>query len=252
MTRLYGWKRDLPDKRDRYHIPRWDVSTPLPDELDLRTVDMPNVWDQGSLGACTAFAGGAAASYELHNGGIFVPSFLQVYYCEREREGTVMLDAGAYIRDVAKVLAQNGAAPADSWPYRPERFAQKPPKAALRKALDVRVSNYARVPQGLTAFRRTLAGGDTIVFGFSVYESFESESIAETGMATMPKPHEQLLGGHAVLMVGYSQQLQAVLCRNSWGSAWGYEGYFWLPYEYVLDPDLAADFWTLKAFTLPT
>jgi len=85
------------------------------------------------------------------------------------------------------------------------------------------------------------------VFGFAVYESLESQTVAETGNAPMPKPTEQALGGHAVLAVGYDDGKKRFIVRNSWGAEWGAAGYFTLPYPYLLDANLADDFWTIKS-----
>jgi C1A family cysteine protease len=249
VTRVYGWKPDLPDKRDHYlQLDHVDAGA-LPTVFSLRD-KMPPVWDQGSLGACTAFALGGAVAYERYlQNHAFKPSFLQLYYNERAVEGTVSIDAGAYIRDGAKVAAQCGVAPDSLWPYVESKFAQKPPKSVQLAALDTRVTSYARVQRNITGIRRVLSNGNTIVFGISVYQSFESDKVARTGMVPMPSLYDDLLGGHAVLMVGYDHDRQLIECRNSWSDGWGDEGYFWLPYEYVLDADLSDDFWTLKTVT---
>lgn len=246
MTRAYGWRPDLPDKRDRYHAPRDVMPSTLPRKVDLSPV-MPPCWDQLDLGSCTAFAIGGALAYEhALREEHFTPSFLQLYYAERELEGAVQIDGGAYIRDGAKVAAQQGMAPSSLWPYQPSRFAVKPSKQARKAALDHRVTSYARVRQRSGDLRSTLAGGDTIVFGVTVYESFEAP---RNGIIPMPRPHEELLGGHAILLVGYDDDSQLFKFRNSWGTSWGEHGYAYLPYEYVLDEDLAADFWVLKEVT---
>jgi C1A family cysteine protease len=51
--------------------------------------------------------------------------------------------------------------------------------------------------------------------------------------------------GHAVLMVGYDDATQRVIVRNSWGASWGQGGYFTMPYQYVVDRNLASDLWTI-------
>jgi C1A family cysteine protease len=254
VTRVYGWKPDLPDKRDQYVQLAGAPGEAFPAVHSFRKL-MPPVWNQMALGACTAFSSLGAFVYERQlqlpdtTEPWFWPSFLQVYYSTRAVENSVAIDAGAYIRDTCKVLAQCGVAPAQLWPYVESKFAQKPPKRALLAALDNRVTSYMRVQRNITGIRRVLLGGNAIVFGISVYSSFESDKVARTGMVPMPSDDEELLGGHAVLMVGYDHDRKLIECRNSWGADWGDEGYFWLPYEYVTDPDLSDDFWTLKTVT---
>jgi C1A family cysteine protease len=91
-----------------------------------------------------------------------------------------------------------------------------------------------------------LASGYPFVFGFSVYDSFESSEVAKTGVVPMPKPKERQLGGHAVLAVGYDDGTSRFIVRNSWGDKWGNAGYFTMPYDYLTDANLSDDFWTIK------
>jgi C1A family cysteine protease len=91
-----------------------------------------------------------------------------------------------------------------------------------------------------------LASGYPFVFGFTVYASFESASVAQTGQIPMPQPGESILGGHAVLAVGYKDDEQKWICRNSWSEKWGDQGYFYLDYQYLLNKGLSSDFWTIR------
>ena len=91
-----------------------------------------------------------------------------------------------------------------------------------------------------------LASGFPIIIGISVYESFESAAVAQTGIVPMPSTSEKCLGGHALLCVGYDQTKKTFLIRNSWGTDWGMAGYCEIPYDYILNPDLADDFWVLQ------
>jgi C1A family cysteine protease len=90
-----------------------------------------------------------------------------------------------------------------------------------------------------------LASGYPVVFGFSVYESFETQEVARSGVVPLPKKGEKQLGGHAVLAVGYDDTAQSFIVRNSWGPSWGQDGYFTMPYAYVTSGQLASDFWAL-------
>lgn len=264
-SRKYGWRPDLPDHRDLKYTP----STPehavvaLPPSVDLRAI-CPPVYDQGRIGSCTANAIGGAIECERAKQKLKAlrPSRLFIYYNERVIEKTVMYDAGAMIRDGIKSVAAQGVCSETDWPYNDtpanaytDRWpptakpAVKPPLICYQKASITRVSKYLRVNQDLVSLKSCLAEGYPFVFGFSVYESFESDAVAQTGIAPLPDPAEQNLGGHAVLCVGYDDATSRFLVRNSWGTAWGQQGYFTMPYAYLTDPNLSDDFWTVRLMT---
>ena len=105
---------------------------------------------------------------------------------------------------------------------------------------------YNRLTQDLHDFKSCLQEGFPFVFGFVVYPSFETQEVAESGKMIMPDKSESPLGGHAVLAVGYNDEEKVFIIRNSWGIEWGDKGYFYMPYDYILDDDLCSDFWTVK------
>jgi C1A family cysteine protease len=243
----YGWVPDLPDRRDHLYVTSWRTS--LPAAVDLRR-NCPPVYDQGQLGSCTANAIAAAFEYDLQAANLpdFMPSRLFIYYGERLIEGTVREDAGAMIRDGIKVVAKTGVCPESEWPYDVSQFAERPPARCFTDARRFAALSYARIDNDRAvrslSVRARLAAGHPVVFGFAVHESFESDEVAHTGVMPMPEPGEALLGGHAVLAVGYDDTAQHLIVRNSWGASWGQAGYFTMPYAYAFSAS-ASDFWVI-------
>lgn len=245
--RRYGWIPDLPDRRDRVYAAPLAALGPLPARVDLRR-SCPPVYNQGLLGSCTANAIAGALEFDQmkqSQSDVFVPSRLFIYYNERVMEGTVDEDAGAMIRDGIKSVARAGAPHETLWPYVVAQFRKKPSAAAYTDAECHQAVLYQRVVPTHDQLRGCLADGYPFVFGFSVYESFDSQTVATTGRVPMPKPAERLLGGHAVLAVGYEEEARRFIVRNSWGERWGMKGYFTMPYEFLLDPNLCDDFWRI-------
>lgn len=260
MRKLNGWKPDMPDGRD--YVRRFSLvaRAALPKFVNLRPLFKPvPVSDQGDLGSCTAQAWCDTLEYlrvaakQPHED----YSRLFVYYAEREIEGTVGYDEGAQIRTGAKVLAKIGAPTEALWPYDIAKFAQKPPDAAYTDAPRHKLLKYQRL-MNLVSIKCMLAKRIPVVFGFAVYESFMD---ARSGVIPFPVlkgvKREQLLGGHAVVAVGYNdnrpyggsiQGRGVVICRNSWGPQWGAEGYFFLPYPFF-QRGLTADHWTAESGT---
>lgn len=240
MKHIYTkWQRDPVDTRDHLFAA---APMALPDVIDL-SPQCSAVEDQGQLGSCTgnAIVGalecmGSKPTVDL--------SRLFVYYNERVTEGTVNEDAGAIIRDGIKSIAALGVCPEKAWPYNVLKFTKKPTATAYKKALPRKITSYQRL-QTLADMRHCLASGKPFVFGFSVFESFESDAVAATGLMPMPSKLDKNLGGHAVCAVGYDQTKQLVKVRNSWGTGWGDKGYFYMPFAYITNSNLADDFWSV-------
>jgi len=244
----YGWLPDLPDHRDlTYAAPRLLLAK-LPNKIDLQK-SCPKVYDQGQLGSCTANAIGAAFEFELMKQkavSIFTPSRLFIYYNERVIEHSVSSDSGGMIRDGIKSISKQGVCPETMWPYNIEKFSTKPTTTCYTDAIKHKTLSYRRIDRKLGQMQSCLAEGYPFVFGFTVYDSFESAAIAKSGKLDMPKPAETQCGGHAVLAVGYDNNSKRFIIRNSWGDDWGLKGYFTMPYDYLLNENLADDFWSVR------
>lgn len=245
--RVYGWKKDKECDRDVFHDFVLHQSSDSIKKVDLRD-KCPKIYNQGKLGSCTANAIAAAYEFdEMFEGeeNIFCPSRLFIYYNERKMEGTINEDNGAEIRDGIKTINTVGVCPEALWPYDITKFAEEPSTECYDEAVHHKCVEYKRVYQSLEQIKQCLIEGFPIIFGIAVYESFESEEVDKTGMVPMPKENEKLIGGHAILCVGFDEDRGVVYFRNSWGEEWGENGYGFLPIDYILNPELASDFWTL-------
>jgi C1A family cysteine protease len=246
----YGWKRDLPDKRDHSFENNYLLSIQKPiNQVDLRN-GFPKIYNQGKLGSCTANALASAIQFdELKqnlNDKNEVPSRLFIYYNERDMEDNVNNDSGASLRDGIKCINKIGYCNETLWPYDIEKFTEKPTQDCYDYARKHKTLSYKKVQQDETHIKSVLNMGFPIVFGISVYESFESEEVAKTGLVSLPNKEERMLGGHAIILVGYDEEKRLFTFRNSWGEDWGDKGYGYLPVEYVCDKDLASDFWVVS------
>lgn len=241
MKRKYTLKRQLPDERD-FTLSIANVK--LPTSIDLRPL-CPPVFDQGQLGSCSANAGVAAKMMLSKSNAMLSRLFL--YYEERHIEGTINEDSGAQMRDIGKALQKYGVCNESSMPYVISSFTKAPTKSQLKAALKNKITSYHSV-SGLNGVKTYLATfNQPVLIGMDVYDSFESDTVAKTGIVPMPDTtKEQLLGGHAVTAVGYDDSKNVLIVRNSWGAKWGDAGYFYLPYDY-LNKGYAYDFWVLVA-----
>jgi C1A family cysteine protease len=244
LNKGYGWKPGLPTHRFPMFSATVEAAA-LPSLVDLRP-RCPAVYDQGQLGSCTANSWAAAIEFLILNQGLadFTPSRLFIYYNERALENDVSQDTGASISDGAHVVSTQGSPRENLWPYDIKEFAEKPPQHVYQDALKHLVYGVQQVRQDLTSMKQMLANGLPIIVGFTVYESFESQQVANTGIVPMPGYHELPIAGHAALVVGYDDSQRRFIVRHSWGTSWGLQGYFLMPYAYLTNPCFAAEFWS--------
>jgi C1A family cysteine protease len=248
----FGWRPSLPDPRD---IPADPTEIPILPEVDPRGTYMPPIYDQGHLGSCTANAVAAAIDADrLADGqGAMTPSRLAIYWFERYLEHQpATTDSGAMGRDGFKAARNFGVLPEADWPYTDNAadptFAEDPRTSDKWEAdhwvLD---DKYKSVRRSLLDFQRVLSNKQTIAFGFAVFQAFMSKEVADTGIVPAPDPSQIIPNeGHEVLAVGYlADQPQHCLCRNSWGTGWGMDGYFLMPWSVLLDPSFSSDFRTI-------
>lgn len=236
----------------------------LPKKSDLREFCSP-IEDQGSIGSCTAHAGvGIVEYFERRAFGRYLDaSRLFLYKVTRnlmQRTG----DTGSFLRTTMHAMVLFGVPPEDYYPYDVAEYDREPPPFCYAFGQNYQALDYYRLdPPGispedlLTAIKTNLAAGLPSMFGFTVYRSIDQADQANTkGKIPFPVPRERIVGGHAVVAVGYDDEITiknidggpetrgALLIRNSWGKRWGEDGYGWLPYRYV-EGRLATDWWTL-------
>ena len=241
------WKADRLDTRDY----RYQVTQKLnPNLVDLRKYCSP-IENQGSLGSCTGQSiAGAIELLNKRGGKHNDVSRLFIYYYERLILGTVNYDSGAYIRDGIKATNKYGASLESLWPHDIRKFRQEPITEAKNDALNRKVTRYERV-NDFNGCIDALSNGYPVIMGFRVYDSFMSKNVARTGI--MPYPNtkrEKLLGGHAVLLVGYDKRKKVFIARNSWGTNWGDKGYFYMPFD-IVKPNMSSDYWIIKSVNNP-
>ena len=271
MKRIYPIKPQTEDIRD-YKLFSPKVSKTISKSVDLRDRN-PEIFDQLDLGSCSANAGVAnmmmLESKKKHIDIKDVPllSRLFLYYNERSLEGNVYEDSGATMRSICKALNKFGVCEESYFPYDITKFTNPPTEEAINNGRNYRISAYHAL-KNLYDIKAYLDIYEVpVLIGMQIFESFESEEVAKTGIVPLPKPNEKTFGGHAVLVVGYddnfvfdsstnkfvnmvkniflpSSSKGALIVRNSWSENWGDKGYFYLPYSFVTK-GYAFDFWAL-------
>lgn len=245
LKRHYAWKPDIPDHRDQAFTLQLQPGLVLPGYVNRIGMANP-IEDQGQLGSCTGNASTSALEIVTQSDPL---SRLMAYYNGRAIEGTTGQDAGCSIRDVIKGLTKSGVCLEAHWPYVVAKFAKKPPPPCYKQAQAIipKVQSYSRLTS-LHDVKTALASGLPVVFGFSVPDYFEGSIVAKTGWVRPPTPEDRMIGGHAVVAVGYEDRARVpfVWVRNSWGPKWGIDGYFQMDAQWFTDPRrLVDDMWVI-------
>lgn len=243
----FQWVKDKVDSRDYIYKPS---AVKVVNKVDLRPYTN-QVEDQGPLGSCTgnAIAEAIEMLYNKNKKKVDL-SRLFIYYYTRLIEGTVKYDSGAYIRNGIKSCNHYGAPLESLWPYNISKFRAAPSSVAVKDAAKRKITRYERA-SNFDACIDALTNGYPVVIGFLVYSSFMSSSVARTGIMPYPNTRsEKLLGGHAVLLVGYDNTNQRFIVKNSWGQGWGDRGYFYMPYKVIQNTRMSDDFWVIKGVNI--
>jgi C1A family cysteine protease len=244
-----GWVNDSTDPRDRiFEVEeRALVSerSTLPPEVDLRGRFRTAIENQGSTNSCVGHA--VTSFVEALTRSTVDKSRLFVYWNSRSFEGTTHVDNGTQIRNAMRSISAFGLADESVWPYNTTLINVKPSDAAYSNGLPVKntIAAYERITT-LQGMKAALASGRGVVFGFQVPRTFVTDT-RFTGVLPFPPAGTQFIGGHAVVAVGYNDRTGMVLCRNSYGTSWGKEGYFEMPYAWFANMNsLVADAWTIR------
>jgi C1A family cysteine protease len=245
MSRIYNLKKQTEDERDYIYQ---DNLLDVPTTYFLNDVEMIQspILDQGNIGSCLQNAV-YVLFYILSKSNISL-SRLQLYMTTRSIDGSSLTeDTGSTVRGCMKAISKYGLCDEKIWPYNVLNFDKLAPSNAFKDLYKLNEFVYTFIKQNVKSIKQVLSLGNPVVVGILVYSSFENNNASQYGVISLPDiNNEKLLGGHAILLIGYDDVKQIFKFQNSWGVGWGDKGYGYIPYSYILSNTLAFDLCTVK------
>lgn len=204
---------------------------------------MSPVKDQGSFGSCVGFA--VAAMKEFQEQKEHYEEVLAGKTYKRKQDNYDLSEAWVYwnskkidpwpesegtsIRCAMRVLHKIGIPCEAGWEY-DDRFKGEPKSWAKLIAKWGLIDSYWRI-EGIEELKVAL-NQQPVVIGIGCFEEIFNPN---NGVVPYPANPDNIYGGHAICAVGYDEDKELVKFKNSWSTAWGDEGYGYLPYSYIRD-----------------
>jgi len=227
----YVVNKDPYDYRDLYYRAS---NNNVKNKVDLRVWCSP-IEEQLHLGSCVGQS--IIGAFELMLNKNYPDKYMDlsrlfVYYNARVIEGDPSIDSGVYVRDGIKAVNKWGVCSEDYWPYLTDKFSTIPDTKSYLDAKTRLIKNYHRI-KSIKDIISTVSAGYPVVTGIEVFGDFDNTGINSDPIISMPIETDNSLGGHAVTIVGYDNDKEYFICRNSYGEQWGDQGYFYMPYSYA-------------------
>lgn len=202
--------------------------------VDL-SYDFTEVKNQAEVGSCAAFAVTAVMEYILKKNKSLSSDLSErfVYYNARKRDGRLG-EQGVAVSVVINSMGQMGVCPENLCPYSAAHVDDCPSDEAYSEALKHRIVEAKNIPvtmdvqHNLDQIRTAISEGFPVIASFKVFKAMES------GLPFVSMPQEDEKGeDHAMVICGFDDETGFVKVRNSWGVAFGENGYCYMPYAYV-------------------
>jgi len=238
-TKIYNYKFQDIDARDYIYQHR---HVPLLKSFYIGdSIQSCPVLDQFDIGSCVANA--SYVLFYIESKKKINVSRLQLYFCSRAVDNLSLTeDTGVSIRGCMNAVRKYGLCDEKRWSYNTSNFSKLAPSTSFTQTYSLTNFVYTFIPQNLQSIINCLSNGHPIMLGIYVYQSFESDNANKYGVIPMPNVNtEKSLGGHAIVIIGFDSSKKVFKFQNSWGTSWGDKGFGYIPFDYILNSNLAAD-----------
>lgn len=254
-----GWKASSYDSRDLvFEL----TASEQPGDSVLLNHNAPprhQGWGRKNVPCCVSCSICAAMEtiYQRHDRAVTLAELFHYYHARGRSDKLSALN----FRDAIKAVIKWGISPHELHPYPPTRsepmlrdFALKKPSAkSISEAkkftipYDVVVKRfkYYSIPRHrrVNKWRAAIKNHNPVIFAFWMTDAYME--ISDESSHHPPVESMQAVYCHAVLCLGYDDQINSFLIKDSRGLNFGRNGLWWLDYNLV-DSDLIYESWALE------
>ena len=200
------------------------------------TLAMPPVSYQGSEGSCVAFAVAYAARsceqfYRTKASGYSLSTnvFSPEYVFNQTQAGGC---SSSSLLTALDLVVNKGVCTWSTMPYDYNNGCSLQPTSSQNsEAAGFKIASYARAyTSDVTAIKTLLSNKHPLMMGFANDNNFNK---AGPGYIWKSYDYSGGFGSHAITICGYDDAKHAYLAINSWGTAWGSNGYIWIDYDFL-------------------
>lgn len=257
-----GWKASSFDSRDLVFKEAGYDRTLQKILIDHLVEPRNQGWGTANVPCCVSCAITTAMEVvDAKIGGVTELAELFHYFFARNRYDQL---SAVDFRQGFKTVLNHGVAPREYHPYpasgafpmKRQDALKYPSVDAIKTAKNYRIaydivrrtfryrniSNYDRTE----LWKAAIQGGNPVIFGFWMTEAYSS--------ITPENPYHGVIEGmqssvgHAVLAMGYDEQIKSFFIKDSRGASFGTEGCWWLSYSLV-ETDLVNESWVIEGIT---
>lgn len=231
------------DGRRAGDLPRWFSLRPY----------TPYPKNQGSINSCVGWAMGYAAmttqrAYErriTNRKEITDNAFSALYIYNQIKEGNCM--SGAFMPKAGEFLKINGDCKSADFDFPYGDCERQPQAMHVSQSQNHQIKDFVALfdkntpaKTAVMRVKRSIAEGKPVVVGMNISESLKRLSPMDSQWQPSGMSSDKMLGGHALCVIGYNDSLGVFEIMNSWGPAWGDQGYFFVGYKTFMERSFQA------------
>jgi C1A family cysteine protease len=229
-----GYEPDPPDLASVPHVPRFRAF--LPAFKDLSPM-FPPPGNQGRQSSCVAWSVGYSLRgyyyrQRTHVTGSDPSTLFSPSYIYNQLVKTPDCSGGSNIKAALELIRTEGIATMADFPYDDRSCIRRPNDQIKQHAASNVIVGYRPFSRGgelhLDDVKGSLLAGDPVEVGLNI----DNKALSNLKRGQIyDRDGPATFDGHAVVVTGFDDRIQAFKIINSWGTKWADDGFGWISYR---------------------